>query len=450
MKTHIKFALLAILCTGCNRSIETPLSKDKIPVDFKISSQNSPGFPTQLSHIRLFLFKKDSLLSEEIRIQEGINGNDFRLFLPEGEYIGIWIGNAPETGSISAKKDSCIDKSFLKILPKNPTYDYLTGKTDLHIRPENENHTIRFKRKVAKLIVRIRNLEPWVKDLNIKINAIPPDMNFKGIYSSKNSTVSIKANPCSGEDRISTTELSVFPNIKNTSRLIFEYKVDSTRYKQEFNLTQKLTANKITLADVVFTKPVNKFNANFSYNTDIWDTDTVKEIFPDIPHPQPPCQGSGDGNNIVKNYRFAETSTQGDSLIITHWHITPNSRIQVSITEGMANDKAVALKGEGVFFQNIPVIQGKCYLINLYAKCNKESTHWKYEISWHSKSGKNIELPIKPENYLNPTEGWENTIKEMRVRVPQNADFMKISIHIYKTRPEGEVHIYNPTVETII
>ena len=148
--------------------------------------------------------------------------------------------------------------------------------------------------------------------------------------------------------------------------------------------------------------------AYFSTSVETWDKDTIKEEW-ETPGPQPfePCQGTGDGNNLVDNPGFEEGIEEELPL---WWKLDAggkDKKISV-VTENTYNGTyAALLQGATYLYQDIPVEGGKCYQLKMHVSAPNPEVKWRYWCTWMEGSTalSGFSDPIRSSSYQYQPDG---------------------------------------------
>ena len=398
--------LIGISLLSCHRKMSPwPYDGDKQSVTIQTRTGNSGSFATLPLNCQLFVYNEATGQTEKHDATQEGSKNRYQVKLYPGTYTGYCVTNASE-----------------EIYWKYAETDMPTFTFDL-------------ERKVAQLLIVINNFPEGVEDLQIKVNNIPKTISLAGTYDSGTHTVTTSASPA--VDGISTTQLLVFPP-QSGKRSTLTLVSNACAYISDEYQINDIAANKITRIDITFQDLPEMDIAYFSTSVETWDKDTIKEEW-ETPGPQPfePCQGTGNGNNLVDNPSFEEGIEEELPL---WWKLDAggkDKKISV-VTENTYNGTyAALLQGATYLYQDIPVEGGKCYQLKMHVSAPNPEVKWRYWCTWMEGSTalSGFSDPIRSSSYQYQTEGYIDAMEGMIVRAPANATRIRMEIRTYSGTP---------------
>lgn len=433
--------ILIIILWGCNREIESP-QEELREIEFKITNLSTGQLSNDVSHLRLLLFNKDSSYnSNYIAFDRAGTENNFELYLPIGEYIGVFVANAKGSSSIEyAKTNKLYSNTYVLLDKKNPINDYMLGKVDLNIAENNNTYDFMMKRKVCKFILKLKKIPIWVTNINLKFSGFPTKLDLKDKYSS-NYSFNVDAT-ATDENKISTTNLYLYPPKNNSGKLTITYQIGGVKYEREVVISEVIIPNKVILLETEFSEATESFDVGFSYNIEDMSKDTIKGRLPNI-NVFPPCDGDTYGDNLAINSGFETVNIIGDSTVMNGWKTDGGSDFKITSADGYgrSNSKAAKLSGKGNIYQDIIVSPNKCYELSFYANSTSAKNKFKYELLWYSEDSSSEIHKVTSDNYINSTNGYEDIFDKLRFRTPVNATTLRILIKTYTSTPRTEIYL---------
>lgn len=439
--------LIGISLLSCHRKMSPwPYDGDKQSVTIQTRTGNSGNFATLPLNCQLFVYNEATGQTEKHDATQEGSKNRYQVKLYPGTYTGYCVTNASEEIYWKYAETDMPENILLKSQQQGGSRDHLLGSCSMTVQ-EGEANTFTFdlERKVAQLLIVINNFPEGVEDLQIKVNNIPKTISLAGTYDSGTHTVTTSASPA--VDGISTTQLLVFPP-QSGKRSTLTLVSNACAYISDEYQINDIAANKITRIDITFQDLPEMDIAYFSTSVETWDKDTIKEEWETPgPHPFEPCQGTGDGNNLVDNPGFEEGIEEELPL---WWKLDAggkDKKISV-VTENTYNGTyAALLQGATYLYQDIPVEGGKCYQLKMHVSAPNPEVKWRYWCSWMEGSTalSGFSDPIRSSSYQYQTEGYIDAMEGMIVRAPANATRIRMEIRTYSGTPitgEGLFGLY--------
>ena len=443
--------LIGISLLSCHRKMSPwPYDGDKQSVTIQTRTGNSGSFATLPLNCQLFVYNEATGQTEKHDATQEGSKNRYQVKLYPGTYTGYCVTNASEEIYWKYAETDMPENILLKSQQQGGSRDHLLGSCSMTVQ-EGEANTFTFdlERKVAQLLIVINNFPEGVEDLQIKVNNIPKTISLAGTYDSGTHTVTTSASPA--VDGISTTQLLVFPP-QNGKRSTLTLVSNACAYISDEYQINDIAANKITRIDITFQNLPEMDIAYFSTSVETWDKDTIKEEW-ETPGPQPfePCQGTGDGNNLVDNPGFEEgiDATTGTE-IPREWLLNSagdNKKVELVSNHVYKGNYAAQLRGVTYMYQDIPVEGGKCYQLKMHVSAPNPEVKWRYWCSWMEGSTalSGFSDPIRSSSYQYQTEGYIDAMEGMIVRAPANATRIRMEIRTYSGTPitgEGLFGLY--------
>ena len=443
--------LIGISLLSCHRKMSPwPYDGDKQSVTIQTRTGNSGSFATLPLNCQLFVYNEATGQTEKHDATQEGSKNRYQVKLYPGTYTGYCVTNASEEIYWKYAETDMPENILLKSQQQGGSRDHLLGSCSMTVQ-EGEANTFTFdlERKVAQLLIVINNFPEGVEDLQIKVNNIPKTISHAGTYDSGTHTVTTSASPA--VDGISTTQLLVFPP-QGGKRSTLTLVSNACAYISDEYQINDIAANKITRIDITFQDLPEMDIAYFSTSVETWDKDTIKEEW-ETPGPQPfePCQGTGDGNNLVDNPSFEEgiDATTGTE-IPREWLLNSagdNKKVELVSNHVYKGNYAAQLRGVTYMYQDIPVEGGKCYQLKMHVSAPNPEVKWRYWCSWMEGSTalSGFSDPIRSSSYQYQTEGYIDAMEGMIVRAPANATRIRMEIRTYSGTPitgEGLFGLY--------
>ena len=451
MKRMIIF-LTVIVVGACHRQMEPwPSDSDKQNVAMYVRTPNLLGITASPAVYQVFIYDPQSQETIRYQVNPDQTSNQLQLKLFPGSYQGFCITHAEADEFWEFSENSTPEAIFLKSQKtKNggeTAGDHLLGQTQVEVVEGGENKAIfELNRKVGMLRVIIENVPEWLNDLQINLANLPTKMSLSGKYSTEKYTVST---PISLPDQngLSSTDLLVFPP---QDKSLLTLSSASQNFITSEHPIEQISANQITEIKAIFRVPSGSTEVNFTTNLIDWEEQIQHEDDWPIDIPEGPCQGEGNGNNLVANPGFEET--WADNLPAS-WKLNASGSDKriVEVTNPVAEgQKAIRLEGKTYLYQDIPVNGGQCYQLKMYVNAPTSNVKWRYWCTWMNGSTDIKMGELHPTNYNYQTAGYIDAFDGLVVRAPSNATKLRLEIRNYMTLQLDEgLYVDKVSVEKI-
>ncbi len=402
---------------------------------------------------QLFVYDSEKQQTEfyEINPETGDNTR-FRFELPAGNYSAYCLVNAVDESVREYNRSKGPGQIFIKLRKIGDTYaetgDYLLGSCNFVVNEETLSPVVfDLNRRVAQLRIITENVPEWMEELKVLISSVPDRMNLLGEYSGTSRIVSKPVGvPEAGK---ATTTVLVFPGT-GSSTLALSYRIGGTVFTTDPHPITTLTANKITEIKVVFSSSGEVRIVDFQVRIMDWDAEVWKEGEWILPIPPGPCEGVGNGINLVKNGGFEEGTA--DSIPV-NWKIDKGGADQraILVTDPVAEGmKAVRLEGKTYLYQDVEITGGQCYQLKMWINNLSPELKWRYWCTWMAGSRSLNSDGIRADSYLYGTEGYVDVFKGGVFRAPREATRLRMEIRTYSALSSGEgVYVDDVSVEKV-
>lgn len=441
---QILFLGILICIASCHRSMEPwPYDGDKQTVSIQTSMPHLDGFYGLPANCQLFVYDESKQYTDKQDAQQEGSKNRYQAKLFPGTYTGYCVTNASESSYWKYDRNSSPEAISLKSQPQGGSRDHLMGQCEMEVKAEGTNvFNFQMERKVGQLLIVVHNMPEWLTDLQLKVNNIPKSISLTGIYDKGTHTVQTDAAQAIGG--VSTTQLLVFPP-QNSKRSQLTLTSAAHKYVSEEYEIQEIVANKITRIDVTFEEVPEMNIIDFTTTLVEWDRDTIQEEWETpAPEQEKPCEGSGDGYNMVNNPDFEEEFIEG---IPMGWKLDGSGKSklikQVMLPVHHGNH-AVQLNGATYLYQDIFIEGGSCYQLKIFAYAPNEKIKWRYWCTWMQGSTplNSFSAELHPNNYWYQTDGYIDALEGKIVRAPINATRLRMEIRTYTGTPEDGEGLY--------
>lgn len=437
--------MVAIVC-ACHRDADpwTETANEKEIAVYVRTSQSPAATPPE--GCQLFLFDTKNRLTAYTIPSSGIReGNRFHLEIPEGRYTGYCVANSSNPAIWEYTAGSTPSKVFA-FLEQNGDFrkeagDYLLGKSEFVIGSQNTEPVLfDVERKVGCLRVIIENIPAWMDDLHILVSNIPPKMNLLGKYSGETVTVAKAASLPDANGR-SVTGMLVFPPGKS-STLTLSYKAGVASETTPVYTIDSILSNRITEVKAVFRSPENARQIDFSTGMSEWDESIIRQEDWYIDLPGAPCQGSGNGINLVQNGSFEKGTPDS---IPPGWKLDgggSDKKVTLITSPVLDGQKAARLEGKTYLYQDIGVTAGECYQLHLFVNSPSGETKWRYWGTWMAGSANLNSDALRSSSYRYRTEGYEDVYAGNIFKAPAGATKLRIEVRSYSTPADTQEGLY--------
>ena len=436
MKKVVTMVVVAIAC-ACHHETE-PWNESAKEKEVAMYVRTSPSTSTRPpAGFQLFLFDSQNQLTAYSIPSSGISqDNPFQVEIPEGRYTGYCIANSDEPDAWEYTAGSTPSKVFIS-LQQNASFrqeagDYLLGKSEFTVGSKNtEPILFDVERKVGCVRVIIENIPDWMNDLHIRIANIPQKMNLLGKYSGETVTVTKAANQPDKTGH-SVTNILVFPPVKS-STLTLAYKAGVASENTPAHTIDSILSNRITEVRAIFGSPENTRQIEFSTKISEWDETIIREEDWYIQLPEVPCEGKGNGINLVQNGSFEQGN---DDEIPPGWKLDgggSDRKVNLITSPVLDGKKAVRLGGKTYLYQDIEVTAGECYQLHLFVNSPSDEIKWRHWGTWMAGTANLNSEAIRSSSYRYRTEGYEDVYAGNIFKAPAGATKLRIEIRSYST-----------------
>lgn len=432
MKKVVTIVMAMVVC-ACHRDTEPwneSAKEQEVSMCVRTAQTSTTATP---AGCQLFLFDSQNQLTAYTIPSSGIlDGNRFQVEIPEGTYTGYCIANSDTPDVWEYAAGSTPSKVFVSLLQneefRQEAGDYLLGETKFTVGSKNAE-TILFdaERKVGCVKVIIENIPDWMNDLQIRVSDIPSKMNLLGKYSGETVTVSKDAGLPDATGR-SVTNMLVFPPGKSCS-LSLAYKAGVASVPPPVYTLDSILANRITEVKAIFRSSENTQQIDFSAGVSEWEETVIREEDWYI-EPGKPCEGSGNGINLVQNGSFEEGSGDG---VPSGWKLDgggSDKKVSFADSPVLDGDQAVRLEGKTYLYQDIGVTEGQCYQLHLFVSSPFENVKWRVWGTWMEGS-KILESESIRSSYRYQTDGYEDVYAGNIFTAPAGATKLRVEIRSY-------------------
>ncbi len=434
-----------MLLTGaCHHSMDSwPSDSDRQDVAMHFRTRSLSGINSLPPTYQFFIYDNSTNTVSRHFVNSTDPGGQLNLKLFPGSYTGYCITYADEQDTWEYTDNSAPDQILLQI--KGEAKDYCLGMADFEVSKSGGNATFELVRKVAMLKVIIENIPEWLTDLQINLTNLQDKMNLLGTYSGQASLT--KDIIPADEDGTSVTSLLLFPPQGQANLTLSS---NSLVFVTPVHTIENLQANHITELRAVFNNDMNKPTIDIIAETIDWDQEIFQESDWNIDLPEGPCEGQGNGNNLLKNGGFENGFTNN---IPTDWKLDNGgaSKQVVQVTSPTCEgNHAVRLEGKTYLYQDIPVTGGTCYQLKMFVNAPNENVKWRYWCTWMQGSTNLNSDAIRSSSYQYQTEGYTNVFGDQIFRAPANATKLRMEIRAYldTTTSEG-LYVDDVSVEVV-
>lgn len=446
--------VLAVLLAGaCKHSMEEwPSDSDKqeVAVHLKNRSLSTGTF----SGCRLFVYDEATQKMSWYNASADLNNTTlFHVKLYPGTYTGFCVTNAEEAAYWECAENLSPEQVYLKAQKSSDSHeeakDYLLGENRFQVGENLPNQTsFNLDRKVGMLRVSVGNIPEWLNDLQINLSQIPKKMNLRGDYGTETYTISKKITP--PERGLSETTLLLFPP---KGKSVLTLSSDEYAFATPAHNIETIEANRITEIEVLFKDPGNLSSLDITARMSEWEALPIQEDSWTIDLPPGPCEGIGNGHNLVQNPGFEDSFTEG---LPAAWKLdAAGGSKQVSLITASSSlregQQAIRLEGKTYLYQDLSVSGGQCYQFKLYVNASHEKVKWRYWYTWMKGSSNLPSDAIRSTSYQYATTGYTDVFQERIFRAPSDADKLRVEIRTYTTdAPPGEgLYIDGVSVEAV-
>lgn len=443
---RVVIMLMVLIVYACHHDMDPwkESANEKEVAVYVRTSQATASIPP--AGCQLFLFDTHNQLTVHTLPASGISkDNQFKLEIPDGKYTGYCMANNENAGIWEYTATSTPSHIFASLQQTGEFWqeagDYLLGKSEFTIGKDNTGPILfDVERKVGCIRVIIENIPDWMNDLNILIASVPSKMNLLGKYSGESVTVAKAANPPDGNRR-SVTNLLVYPPAQSCS-LTLAYKAGVSSETTAAYPLDSVLANHITEVKAVFRSSDNIREIDFSTGISEWDANIIHEEDWYIDLPGMPCQGSGNGMNLIQNGNFEDGNSD---TIPAGWKLDAGgsdkkvTRVSTPVAEG---EKAIRLEGKTYLYQDVEVTAGQCYQLHLFINSLSADVKWRYWGTWMAGSANLNSDAIRASSFRYQTDGYEDVYNGNIFKAPSGATKLRIEVRNYSDRTVTREGLY--------
>lgn len=449
---RILFVMAFFLAASCHHHIDKwPSDGDKQDVAMYVRTRSLTGISSPPSAYQLFVYDKQA--GKTFRYDVTPEKNDqtqLRIKLLPGTYTGYCLTNAAGDEFWEYAENKQPEQIYLKAQKtKNGTEeaaDHLAGQCDFTVTGDNNNSAVfELSRKVGMLKITIENIPAWLTDLRVNLSHIPQKMNLTGSYTGEY-TISKKVTLPDNKG-VSETNLLVFPPLTQSYITLSS---EAMVFITPEHPISSILANHVTQIKATFLNDQNLPDVDISTHLVEWDDQIIEEPGWEIELPDGPCEGNGDGHNLVANSGFEEGFTEN---IPTGWKLDNSGatkRVVEVNTPIYAGTHAVRLEGKTYLYQDIPISGGKCYQFKAQVNAPSENIKWRYWCTWMNGSTSLPSEAIRVSSYRNQTEGYTDAFEGKIFRAPANANKLRVEFRTYMDPISGEgLYIDEVSIEKV-
>lgn len=444
----ILLAMLVLI--ACHRTMESwPSDGDRQEVAMYVRTRSLTGITATPSMYQLFVYDSQNQKTTKYNVNT-TPGNQIHLKLFPGSYTGFCTTFAETDDYWEYSENHPPANIFLKgQKTKNGTEaanDHLLGQCEFIVSESNTNQaTFDLSRKVGMLRINIENIPGWLNDLQVNVTNIPQKMNLSGKYSEEVYTVSQAITPAD-EQGNSVTDLLLFPPKDKSTLMLSSSSQNFITQNHEINILQ---VNQITEVKATFKNLTEAPQVDFTTNLVAWEDQINHENW-EVDLPEGPCQGEGDGHNLVINSSFEEGFSDNCPV---NWKFSSggSDKKVIEISNPVyAGNKAIRLEGKTQMYQDITISGGQCYQLKMFVNASSAEAKWRYWITWLNGKTELTMGAIHPTGYQNQTNGYTDAFNNLILRAPANANGLRVEIRNYSDQnPEKGLYVDAVSVEAI-
>lgn len=451
MKAIMIMAAVFILCS-CHHSMSPwPSDGERQEVAMYVRTARLSGINSLPSVYQLFVYDKTQNLVKRYDITaENDNPNLLHAELFPGSYTAYCITNAEDAEAWEYAESSPPDQIYLKAQKTSKgteeARDFLMGKAEIEVGENGGTAVFDLDRKVAMLKVIIRNIPEWLTDLQINLSGIPQKINLEGITSGQYTVVKDVSLP--NQEGTSETSLLVFPPANKAGITLSS---ESLVYVSSEHTIESILPNHITEITATFGGSPNAPQLDITTRLKEWEEEIIREDPWLVELPSGPCQGEGNGKNLVNNPGFEEDFHPEDKT--SPWKLDAggaSKSVTAVTTDVRSGSYAVRLEGKTYLYQDIPVNGGNCYQLKLFAKAASSNVKWRYWCTWMQGSTSLNSETIRSSSYLGMTDGYTDIFDGGVFRAPASATKLRLEIRTYMDSSVTEgLYVDDCSVEAI-
>lgn len=423
---------LVLLLGACHHSMDPwPSDSDRQDVAMYFRTRSLSGITSLPPVYQFFILDKASNTVKSYSVNATNENAQLRLQLFPGSYTGYCITNANDQSNWEFSENSTPEQIYLKL--KGEAKDFCLGMTDFEVTASGGTATFDLTRKVGMLKIIIENIPEWLTDLQINLSGLQEKMNLSGDYAGQyNFTKDITPPDANGT---SETSVLVFPPQGQANLTLSS---NSLVFITPVHTIAAIKANHITEIKAIFHGETNKPEIDIIAEHMDWDEQTLYDPDWNIDLPKGPCEGTGNGYNLVSNAGFENGFTDN---IPTGWKLDNGgaSKCVVQATSPVfEGNYAVRLEGKTYLYQDIPITGGACYQLKMFVNAANDNIRWRYWCTWMQGSTNLNSDAIRTSTYQNKTNGYTDVFAGQIFRAPANATKLRMEIRTYMERKEGE------------
>ena len=433
----ILWFMLSLL--ACHHSMDPwPSDTDRQDVTMYVRTRSLTGINTLPSVYQFFVYDKTQGGVRRYDINsESENPNLLHLKLFPGSYTGFCVTGAEEAESWEYAENSSPEEIYLKSQKtakgNEEAGDHLLGTTDFEVTEEGGQVVFDLSRKVAMIKVIITNIPEWLTDLQINLSGVAQKMSLTGKYTG---TYTISKSISLPEAGTSETSILFFPaeTLPSISLSSAEMVFLTPEHEIESGLTNHITEIKVAFRDVS-SSPIVDITTQLVE----WDEKTIYEKDWEIDMPQGPCEGEGNGINLVVNGSFEETFSDD---LPPNWKSDVSDKTYTATVTWIdspvqSGQKAVMLGAKTYLYQDIPVIGGKCYQLNMHVCAPHAKVRWRAWGTW-MKGSKDLPSDAIRTSYQNQTDGYIDVYEGHIFRAPTEATKLRMELRNYMDTDQSQ------------
>ncbi|WP_082667107.1 FimB/Mfa2 family fimbrial subunit [Gabonibacter massiliensis] len=438
--------LLVIVCFCISCFMDEIITGQETHVSFSttLAGSQTKDVNAAFSRLRIIAFDETNHVARLFSYsEEDLDGTDLSINLPIGNYDIAFIANGTDENEVSAKIGDPKEKILLKLLKTGENYressEFLSVIQRVNITENSPPAPIavHLQRRVGKVIVDLNDIDPDIDSIKVELKGVPYTSTVDGSKLGTANTILKKLAHVKGM-RTCTAELLTFPVAANKAEIGILYTKNQVTYRGVMPMAPAIRANQIVRISGRFI-PTTRQTFNFIIQD--WDENVIDAgsqfTFDDnnpIVADDRPITGNPTGPNLLTNGDF-ET-----------WETAPVTPIGWLVTGGAHNvvhkntDATFSLSGNSArlehqtyIYQDIPVMEGECFLIKLNVNSTAASYAWKITSTWRKAStalsGFNEKLQTQE---TKATDGWIEPLgANNKFRAPMGAKFLRIEIRTY-------------------
>lgn len=447
---HSTFILMLFVAGACHHRMDPwPTEGDKQEVAIYLQTRSLSA--SSFSNYQLFVYdESNGQMSRYTATTDPQDNNLLHARLFPGNYTGYCVTNAEEAESYEYAENNPPQKTYLKAQRssdgKEEAKDFLLGESRFQVTAHQNNHTVfNLERKVGMLRIIIGNIPEWLDDLEIRLTHAPTKMNLLGEYSTEDYTIVKKITPPT--NGTSTTTLLLFPP---QTPSVLTLTSSSSAFTTPERTIPSILANKVTEITANFRHPEDLSFLDITTQQSDWDPELLSGEEWSLDLPDSPCQGEGNGLNLLINGSFEDGFTENCP---TGWKLSKDGadkKVVEVTTPAFDGNKAIRLEGKTQLYQEISVNSGLCYQLKMYINAPISNAKWRYWITWTKGKTDLSAGALHPTGYQKQTDGYIEAFSGLVIRAPREATGLRIEIRNYSELSAGEgIYVDKVSVEVV-